>query len=74
MVTLLGVYRISGSLDNPAPDPRFFENPVPVGFVFEIRLVTGFSRILIGTKKISREDSYKRVNTTKKEFKAIEQI
>ena len=32
LVADLGVYRISGTPDNPAPDRRFFKNPVPAGF------------------------------------------
>ena len=47
---MLGVYRNSGTPDNPAPDRQFFKNPVPAGFFREIRLVAGFFTTFFRTK------------------------
>ena len=49
------MYRISGRPDNPAPDRRFFKNPVPAGFHTEIRPAAGFLRIPVEVKQFPED-------------------
>ena len=37
------LFQTRGVPNNPAPDRRFFKNPIPAGFVLNIRPSTGFS-------------------------------
>ena len=49
------LYRIFGRPDYPAPDRRFFKNPVPAGFGLKIRLSTGLFNIIFGTVTVCRK-------------------
>ena len=51
---MLGMYRISGRPDDPAPDPAIFQKSGSGRIHTEIRPATGFLRILCRSQTICR--------------------